>query len=219
MIWKQSKKPQSVLSDAQLKDVKLGFIYTVVVLAVNASNIILKRTHLAEKREWPGSPTVTSGGLVAWGHVGNRGAQKKWIRDKKRNGGGGGTPTFLPGTLLGTRGLRRWSSSTQVSYSAGPSVQLGSGPNSLTVCLSGEMWRRHNVTVAQMPTGETKYSSQASYSCCHFTEELALSLPASFNVSYMQLFAWLNILKQNLEKQGNETINACSSFFYLVKYE
>lgn len=33
--------------------------------------------------------------------------------------------------------------------------------NSLTVCLSAEMWRRRNVTVAEMPTGETKYSSQA----------------------------------------------------------
>lgn len=61
MIWKQSKKPQYVLSDAQLKDVKLGFLYTVLVLAVNASNIILKRTHLAEKRDWPGSLAVTRG--------------------------------------------------------------------------------------------------------------------------------------------------------------
>lgn len=40
----------SAFSDAQLKDVKLGFFYTVLVQAVSASNIILKRTHLAEKR-------------------------------------------------------------------------------------------------------------------------------------------------------------------------
>lgn len=46
----------------------------------------------------------------------------------------GGTPPFLPGSLLGTWGLRRWSSSTQVSCSAGPSVQLGSGPK-LPDCL------------------------------------------------------------------------------------
>jgi len=59
MIWEQSKRPQSLLSDAQLKDVKLGFFYTVLVLAVNTSNIILKRTHLAKKRDQPGSLTVT----------------------------------------------------------------------------------------------------------------------------------------------------------------
>lgn len=79
----------------------------------------------------------------------------------EEEGVGGWTPTFLPGSLLGTWGLRRWSSSTQVSYSAGPSVQLGSGPK-LPDCLpQWKMWRRHKVTEAEMPTGETKYSSQA----------------------------------------------------------
>lgn len=48
------KKPQSLLSGAQLKDVKLSFFYSVLVLAVSASNVILKRTRLAEKRKWPG---------------------------------------------------------------------------------------------------------------------------------------------------------------------
>lgn len=137
-------------------------------------------------------------------------------------GGGkglGGILTFLPGSLLGTWGLRRWSSSTQVSYSAGPSVQLGSGPNSLTVCLSGERCRRHKVTVAQMPTSETKYSSQAWYCCCYFTEELAISLSACFNAGCMQLFAWLNMIKSSKDMQT--LMHVCPVFFsfYPVKYE
>lgn len=50
------------------------------------------------------------------------------IRKAVTGEGVGRTPTFLHSSLLGTWGLRRWSSSTQVSYSAGTSVQLGSGP-------------------------------------------------------------------------------------------
>lgn len=133
-------------------------------------------------------------------------------------GGGkglGGILTFLPGSLLGTWGLRRWSSSTQVSYSAGPSVQLGSGPNSLTVCLSGERYRRHKVTVAQMPTSETKYSSQAWYCCCYFTEELAISLSACFNAGCMQLFAWLNMIKSSKDMQ---TLMHVSFFFLFIRW-
>lgn len=107
----------------------------------------------------------------ASGYVGNQGAQKKWEHDKKSSGGwrvwcGGdeegrsgrvGSPTFLPGSLLGTWRLRCWSCSTQVSCSSGPSVQLGSSPKPPD-CLPqrGERWRRHKVTVAEMPTGETK---------------------------------------------------------------
>lgn len=72
--------------------------------------------------------------LVASGNAGNQGAQKKRQHDKEISGGG--TPVFLPCSLLGTWGPRRWSASTQVSCSAGPSVQLGSSPNSLSVCLS-----------------------------------------------------------------------------------
>lgn len=135
-------------------------------------------------------------------------------------GGGkglGGILTFLPGSLLGTWGLRRWSSSTQVSYSAGPSVQLGSGPNSLTVCLSGERWRRHKVTVAQMPTSETKYSSQAWYCCCYFTEELAISLSACFNAGCMQLFAWLNMIKSSKDMQT--LMHVCPVFFFFLSGE
>lgn len=45
--------------DAQMIDVKLGFFYTVLVLAVSVSNIILKRTCLAKKRDRLGSMTVT----------------------------------------------------------------------------------------------------------------------------------------------------------------
>ncbi|KAG7227575.1 hypothetical protein INR49_005390, partial [Caranx melampygus] len=94
----------------------------------------------------------------ASGYVGNQGAQKKWEHDKKSSGGGRvwcggdgegrsgrvGSPTFLPGSLLGTWGLRCWSSSTQVSCSSGPSVQLGSSPKPPD-CLpqQGERRRRH----------------------------------------------------------------------------
>lgn len=59
----------------------------------------------------------------------------------------------LPHPLLGTRGPRRWSSTTQVSDSAGHSVQLGWAPKSIRCLSLLEMWRRHKVTVAKKEKG------------------------------------------------------------------
>lgn len=108
------------------------------------------------------------------GKAGAQEPQGMWVtKEHKRNGnrirkvavgagawGEGGTPTFLPASLLGSWWLRHWSSSTQVSGSAGPWVKLGSGPK-LPDCHSGERRRRHKITVAQMPTGETESSNNA----------------------------------------------------------
>lgn len=181
------KKPQSGLSDAQLKDVKPGFSYAVLVSAVSASNIILKRTHLGKKRNRPGSLTV----MGRFGSPGVSGEDKRNGYMVRVVGGGGGvgrgTPTSPHGSLLGTWRPGRRNSSTQVSCSAGPSVQPGSGPNPLPVCLTAEMRRRHEVIERQMPTGETKSSCQARYCCCDSTAEVAFHLPVCFSPIDRQL--------------------------------
>lgn len=157
MIWKQSKNRNLLLSDTQLKDVKLGFFYTVLVLAVSTSNIILKRSHLAKKRDRPGSLTVERGGYVASGYVGIQVAQKKWEHDKKDTGGewgcgavgGSNFPGLLsPGNLA--------AKTLQLLHTGIIFSTAGLQSKTPTVCLRGEMWRRHKVTVAEMPTGETK---------------------------------------------------------------
>lgn len=68
----------------------------------------------------------------------------------------------LPHPLLGTRGPRRWSSTTQVSDSAGHSVQQGWAPKSPRCLSLLEMWRRHKVTVAEKKKEKEKKTANAN---------------------------------------------------------
>lgn len=155
--------------------------------------------------------------------MGNQGAQKKWIPDKKSSGGGrglrgwegfGGDSNFPPWLSPGNLGAK-----TLELLHAGiifsRSFSTAGLRSKLPDCLSGERYRRHKVTVAQMPTSETKYSSQAWYCCCYFTEELAISLSACFNAGCMQLFAWLNMIKSSKDMQ---TLMHISFFFLFIRW-
>lgn len=96
-----------------------------------------------------------------------------WEQDKK--GAMGVHLDSLPHPLLGTKGRRRWSFTTQVSDSAGHSVQLGRAPKSFCYPSMLVMQRRHKANKKKkkgggehMPTGEIKYSSQTLLSPNHF---------------------------------------------------
>lgn len=105
----------------------------------------------------------------------------------------------LPHPLLGTRGPRRWSSTTQVSDSAGHSVQLGWAPKSLRRLSLLEMWRRHKVTVAKkkekQKTNSTcqqvKQNNPAKY-CRHLTTSWHQNTLACFNMRHMQPVKYIN---------------------------
>lgn len=147
-------KPQSVRSDAQLKDVKLGFFYTVLVLAVSASKIILKRAHLTKKGNRPGS-------LTMMGRPRSPGVTKEDKRNRSMirkavmvvGAGGGEDSNFL--LSWEPRRLRLRSCSTQVSCSAGPSVLPGL-LSKLSACFGGEMWRRHKERQQVKPNLQVK---------------------------------------------------------------
>lgn len=97
------------------------FLYTVCVLAVSTSNIILKRTHLAEKRgPGPGSETLKRGWLASGyvdEHKRNGNMIRKAVGRHARGREGGLKLCWFSLGNLGAR--RRWDFSTQVSGSVG----------------------------------------------------------------------------------------------------
>lgn len=88
-------------------------------------------------------------------------------------GGGEGGESNFPGpdSLLGTRGLRSWSSSTQVSYSTGPPSSVQLGPSQCRVVEAPQRKQKH-----QRQQVKPKIQDELDTVAVISTKEMALSL-------------------------------------------